>query len=264
MNAFHHSRVKPTKTSSDSTSWNSVAPWYSQLVGTQGHYYHSHVILPKVMGLISVGKDDSLVDFGCGQGVLAARLPKSFRYLGLDVASTLIEWSQKHYTSQDFYFKKVNLSIPLRPPTETHNQGVFILSLQNMKNPLQALRNASMYLSRGGRLIIVLNHPCFRIPRQSGWGIAETSKLQYRWINRYLSPLEIPITMNPGKGGTSTTWSFHHSLSDYSAMLKEAGFFIDEIQEWASDKESEGKVAKMENRARSEFPLFLTVVAQKK
>jgi len=46
--------------------------------------------------------------------------------------------------------------------------------------------------------------------------------------------------------------------------LKENEFTIDIIEEWTSDKESVGKVAKMENRARSEFPLFLALKCRKK
>jgi hypothetical protein len=47
-------------------------------------------------------------------------------------------------------------------------------------------------------------------------------------------------------------------------MLKDAGFAIDVIEEWTSDKESEGRAARMENRSRSEFPLFLAIKAFKK
>jgi hypothetical protein len=46
-------------------------------------------------------------------------------------------------------------------------------------------------------------------------------------------------------------------------MLNKAGFMIAKIEEWTSDKESEGKTAKQENRARAEFPLFMAIQAQK-
>jgi hypothetical protein len=46
-------------------------------------------------------------------------------------------------------------------------------------------------------------------------------------------------------------------------MLRNAGFVITRIEEWTSDKESEGKAAKQENRARAEFPLFMAIQALK-
>jgi hypothetical protein len=125
------------------------------------------------------------------------------------------------------------------------------------------VRQAGGRLKRGGRLLIVLNHPCFRIPRQSGWGIDEESDLQYRRIQRYMTPLEIPIQMHPGKGERSeTTLSFHRPLSVYSSWLWQAGFLIEKIEEWCSDKTSEGAASRRENRARREIPLFLALLAR--
>jgi hypothetical protein len=89
-------------------------------------------------------------------------------------------------------------------------------------------------------------------------------KLQYRRIDRYMTPLSIPIQTSPGKGKTEETISFHFSLSHYTALLKKAGFTIDSIEEWCSDKRSTGKTAAMENRSRQEFPLFLAIIAIKR
>lgn len=79
-----------------------------------------------------------------------------------------------------------------------------------------------------------------------------------------MSPMDIPVLMNPSDRSSKTTMSYHHPLSAYAKMLKDAGFSIDTIEEWTSDKESEGKFAKMENRGRSEIPLFMTIRATKK
>jgi len=38
---------------------------------------------------------------------------------------------------------------------------------------------------------------------------------------------------------------------------------ISDLEEWTSDKVSAGKSARAENRARSEFPLFLAIKAVK-
>jgi hypothetical protein len=37
-------------------------------------------------------------------------------------------------------------------------------------------------------MVLLLTHPCFRVPRQSGWGWDEQRKLQYRRVDRYLTP----------------------------------------------------------------------------
>ncbi len=151
--------------------------------------------------------------------------------------------------------------MPIKDLSFTH--ATIILALQNVAHPEAVLQNAARHLQPGGTLVIVLNHPCFRIPRQTHWGIDAPKKLQYRRIDRYLSPLKIPIQAHPSqKERSATTWSFHRPLSAYSRFLTDAGFSIIQIEEWISDKISTGKAAKMENRARAEFPLFLTFKAR--
>ena len=60
------------------------------------------------------------------------------------------------------------------------------------------------------------------------------------------------------------TWSFHKPIEVYSQMLFENGFLIEKIEEWTSEKKSEGKMARAENRARDEFPMFMAISAVKK
>jgi hypothetical protein len=38
---------------------------------------------------------------------------------------------------------------------------------------------------------------------------------------------------------------------------------IEKIEEWVSDKKSEGGKAAMEDKARAEFPLFMAIAAKK-
>lgn len=248
---------------SDRTSWQGVKGWYNKIVGSEGHYYHEHVVIPGVLKLLKLKPDDSLVDLGCGQGVLSRGIPPIQRYLGLDLSPGLIGEADRKNKKENYIFDVRDVTRLIREAAPEFTHATIILALQNMADAQTALKNAARFLIPGGKLVIVINHPCFRIPRQSGWHIDERTKLQTRWINRYLSPLKIPITMHPGKQSSEMTWSFHHSLQDYSDMLNKAGFVITKMEEWTSDKESEGRAAKMENRARSEFPLFLAIQAKK-
>jgi len=249
--------------SSNSTSWQKVNQWYHKLVGSHGHYYHEHVILPNVLKLLQLSPESSVLDIGCGQGVLTRAIPKVAKYLGIDLALSLIEQAKQNSPYFHYQFVHQDITQSFKPIDDVFTHAVFLLSLQNIKNSQQAIKNAAACLAPRGRLLLVLNHPCFRIPRQSGWGIDPKTKQQYRFINRYLSPLDIPINMTPGQKSSKLTWSFHHSISDYSQMLFDAGLTISKIEEWTSDKQSEGKNAKMENRARKEFPLFLAILSQK-
>jgi ubiquinone/menaquinone biosynthesis C-methylase UbiE len=245
-----------------STSWEGVGKWYHGLVGEEGHYYHRQLILPGVMRLLE--KVDALLDLACGNGVLARQLPKGVRYLGIDAAASLIKAAKSSDKDPAHSYQIGDIAKPLSLPFQEFSHATLILAAQNLAAPDQALRNAARHLRKEGKLILVLNHPCFRIPRQSSWGIDQQKKIQYRRIDRYASAMSIPIQMHPGQNRPAKeTLSFHHPLATFSQWLFEAGFCIEWIEEWYSDKVSTGKAARMENRSRSEIPLFMAIRSSK-
>lgn len=250
-----------------STSWESAEPWYNECVGEKGHYYHQSVILPSSLRLlgISARSTGALLDLGCGQGVLARSLPESVEYVGVDSSASLIRSAAKQTSGKRRQFLTADVTEPLSLPRTDFNWACFILCLQNMENGKAAVFHSAKHLKKNGLLLLVLNHPCFRIPRQSAWGVDEKAHLQYRRMNMYMSSLKIPIQTHPGRGEKSSeTYSFHHPLSDYMQWIKEAGCTVDAMEEWISDKKSEGGKARIENRARKEFPLFLALLCRKK
>ncbi len=243
-----------------SKNWDSSEKWYTSCVGEKGHYYHQTVVLPNALRLL--GTFHSLLDLGCGQGVLARHIPEKVEYVGIDLSKELISSAKRMSREKQFFVGDATGELPIEK--KDIERATFILSLQNMEKGQNAIGTAGRHLKKRGKLLIVMNHPCFRIPRQTGWGIDEQMKLQYRRINSYMSSQEIPIQTNPGKGKESeTTFSYHHPLAAYSSWLQNEKFAIIAIEEWCSDKKSEGARARMEDRARKEIPLFLAILASK-
>lgn len=246
----------------EDTSWEKGASWYDSLTTKSGHYYHKAIILPKLKQLIQLEetKDPFILDVGCGQGILARTLCNKAPYLGLDNSQALLSLTAK-------YPKKTHHRFMLQDATEAYDLNqkfshvIFLLSLQNMRNQEMALIQASRHMRPTSTLILVLNHPVFRIPRQSFWEIDRQQKIQYRRINRYSSPLTIPIQIHPGKKAQDNLWAFHFPLATYFEYLRNSGLCISDLQEWYCPKKSMGKNSTMENNARKEFPLFLTIVA---
>lgn len=251
------------KAKSKTTSWSPVAKWYGGIVGDTGHYFHEHVILPRIKSLLDPKGGESVLDVGCGQGVYARSLSHNVNYVGVDISKELIEEAKKltKNIKQVYYVADATKGLPV--PAASFDHAVSILALQNMREAKLAIKHVGESLKNGGDFILVLNHPSFRIPRQSSWGKDESNKLEYRRINRYLSPLEIPINAHPGLADSPMTWTYHEPIGYYVAALKSAGMMISDLEEWTSDKVSVGKAAKAENRSRAEFPLFLAIRAVK-
>lgn len=247
------------------TSWESSSKWYKKIVGDEGHYFHQNIILPKIKTMVDFSQIKSVLDLACGNGVFERQLDSKIVYLGIDIAKSFIEEAKQKRKSLNHEFGVADVSKDLPIKKNDFDLVTIILALQNIKDIDGVFKNANKYLKTGGKFLMILNHPVFRIPRQTSWGEDQNSKTQYRRIDRYMSSLEIPISTNPGKFEKSEmTWSFHNPLSKYSELLLENGFLIEKIEEWVSDKKSTGGKAKMENRSREEIPLFMAILAVKK
>lgn len=260
----HYQKREAPQADASSTSWEPVGKWYHDSVGQDGHYYHQKIVIPGVLRLMAIEKEQNaaVLDLACGQGVLSRQLPQTVPYDGLDISPSLIKSAKSLNKNSQHHFHTADASKPLPLTKKDYSHATVILALQNIEHPEHVIQNACKHLRPGGKLILVLNHPCFRIPRQSSWKVDEVQKIQYRRLDRYFTEMKIPIQANPSKGEQSAqTWSFHHPLSAYSKWLHDAGFAIDLMDEWCSDKVSTGKAAKMENRSREEFPLFLAIRA---
>jgi SAM-dependent methyltransferase len=245
------------------TSWEKSADWYDRIIGAQGSELYQRIVIPRALDLLKPRKDEQVLDLGCGQGVFTRALSaEGCHVTGVDAAPSLIKRAKT-------YPSRTPIRYHARDAADLHDLGPFdaacsILALQNMEHLGGVCRASAQVMRDGGRMLWVLNHPCFRIPRQTAWGWDEDRKIQYRRVDAYSSPMNIPIVMHPGQAQSESTVSFHKSLTGLMACAFGAGFALAGFEEWHSDKQSEpGPRARAENRARDEFPLFVAMLWRK-
>ncbi|MBI3114373.1 MAG: methyltransferase domain-containing protein [Candidatus Harrisonbacteria bacterium] len=244
------------------TSWERHGKWYSKVVEESGSY-QKEVILPGVLSLLGLRRGEDVLDIGCGEGFFAREFHKlGVNVLGVDASPELIALAKKKGPPEVLYRVADAAALPFLR-NGAFDAAVIILALQNMEKMDAVLKEARRVLNPKGRLVIVLNHPAFRIPKLSGWGWDEEQKLQYRRMNAYMSETKVPIQMHPGERTKEVTWSFHRPLQSYVKALHGAGFAVTDMEEWVSHRVSErGPRAKAEDRARREIPLFLAIKAE--
>ena len=248
------------------SSWEPVAPWYDDYMGKSGGDYQQDVVFPAAIKLLSPKEGKTYLDLACGQGAFSHLLATkvSAKVIGLDASPTLIE-SAKKGAKQNETFEVGDARTALLQRDENEFDGAVInLAIQNI-DPLESMfRGLARVLKQNATLVITLNHPGFRQPRQSGWGWDEERKLQFRRIDRYLTEYEQPIQMHPGAAPEEKTYSYHRPLQTYISALARHGFAVDGLEELISNRVSDsGPKAKAENFARNEFPLFMAIRAIK-
>ena len=242
---------------------SAAADWYDQLVGDSGSEYHRHVVIPGAMRLLEVKPGTKILDVGCGQGVLCRVMHEAGAVVtGIDASAELIRLARQRGPADIKYTVCDAVDLARLGPA-AFDAASCILAIQNMPKSDRVLSAIAGCLVDGGRLAIVMMHPCFRSPKFTSWGWEGTA-VQYRRVDRYMTPHKEPIYTHPGKSDGEYTWTYHRSLSGYIRALRRAGFLIDELDEWTSHKTSEpGPRAAAENTARKEIPLFLAIRAIK-
>ena len=246
------------------TSWENVAEWYGTHLSAPGTY-QSEVVWPGALRMLGVGPGKTFLDVACGEGSFANLVVKQGgAVVGIDAAPTLIRQAQnKHIRNAEFLVgDATNADRNLRD--RKFDGAALVLALQNINDMPAVFAGVSRMLNKNAPFVIVLNHPAFRIPRQSAWGFEDERKMMYRRIDSYMSENAIPMQMHPGDAPTINTTSFHRPISSYITALSAAGFAVDAMEEWISHKEStSGPRAKAENRIRREVPMFLAIRGRK-
>lgn len=249
------------------TGWGKVSDWYDGVV-EDDNSYQKKVILPNLIRIIEINKDERILDLACGQGFFSIELAKSgARVVGVDIGRSLVEIAKKKSEENGINVKfLVSPSDDLSElPSSNFEKVVIVLALQNIEKMNETLSEVSRVLVPRGNLYIVLNHPVLRNAGETEWGYDEEEKIQYRRLNSYMSEKTHEIVMNPGgRGKREVTYSFHRPLQVYFKALRKAGFAVTRLEEWISHKESEDGPRKLaEDQARKEFPMFLALECKK-
>jgi len=227
--------------------------------------------------LMDIKKDNVVLDLACGQGFFSREFLKAgAKVVGVDVAQELT------YLASEITKKEMPEANAKFVTSPADNLGfikensidkiVIVLAIQNIENVAGVFKECQRVLRLGGKLFLVLNHPAFRIPKQSSWGWDPKTNDQYRRIDQYLSESKIEIQMHPSMDSTGSpqaisenkTISFHRPLQYYFKLLGKNGLAVDRLEEWNSHKKSQpGPRAKAEDKIRKEIPIFMFLEAIK-
>ena len=248
--------------------WDPVAAWYDKLVGDSGSDYHRQVILPATLRLLDPRPGDAVIDVCCGQGVLLKPLLEAgvAMVTGIDASPRLIAAAKaRHGTERRVRLITADACAPGAWADGSHDAATCVMAVHDVADAVALFSNMARALKPGGRAVVVLMHPCFRIPRQSHWGWDAEQKIQYRRLDAYASPGAIAITTHPGKASGEQTIFHHRPLAELLSAIGQGGLAVTACEELYSHRRSQtgGPFSKAEHRAAQEFPLFLALTARR-
>lgn len=244
--------------------WDPVAAWYDKLVGDAGSDYHRNVILPATLKLLEVKAGEAVIDVCCGQGVLVKPLleAKAGKFLGVDASPRLIAAAKaRHGNDPRVSLITADACVPGEWADGSFDAATCLMAVHDVPDIVGMFSNVARALKPGGRAVLVFMHPCFRIPRKTHWGFDNEQKIQFRRLDGYGTPLEIPIATHPGKASEDQTIFYHRPLSALLTSIGKSGLAVTVCEELYSHRRSQGGGAfsKAEHKAAEEFPMFIAL-----
>ena len=220
-------------------------------------------------------KSKKILDIACGQGYFSELLAAEGAHVqAFDLGEGLIKIAKDNTknNSKDLSFKNIDYIVAdAQDFSKNYSSKIFdivicVLAIQNIENVKLTLENIKKITDKNSKVYFVINHPAYRIPKYSEWGYSqngigkENKSLQYRRVDKYMSEDKIKMDMTPSERQERDkvyTYSYHRPLQYYFKLFNNNKFAVTRLEEWVSNKISDGKYADRENIARKEFPMFM-------
>lgn len=152
------------------TSWGGVADRWHKGLEERADSYHASVVAPNLLRVLKPVKGMSVLDIGCGDGFVTREIAAmGADVVGTDISPEMVQLAQKAAAPNERYVAAPAEKLSFAKDA-SFDAATIVLALQNIEHLAVALAEAARVLRVGGRLLIVLNHPAFRIPKRTSWG----------------------------------------------------------------------------------------------
>ena len=231
-----------------SAQWDNVAPARNTQLRSGKDVSFEYVLKPTIIELLEPGLSDSLLDAGCGSGVLTEALADGFdSVVGVDMSPINIELANQSATKRgntDYVCSKIEDVI--------YEEGVRFSTIvanmvfQDALDLRSCLKSLAQRSRVGTVLISTITHPWFW---PTYWGYDREVWFDY---SKELA-IEAPFRVSSDVSTVGVTTHFHRPLSFYVSSFKEQGFRLDRLIEPVPPESIQKKYP-----ATWKFPRFLS------
>ncbi len=247
--------------------WNRKARFWDALHGDGGNHFHRCLVEPSVLQLLDLRDGESVLDAGCGNGLMARRLARAGALVSaFDYSAAMLELARAHDSaagaSVDYRLIDATDEAALLQLGERRFDAITCsMALMDMPaiDPLFAA--SSRLLKVSGRFVFATMHPAFNSNNPIFMREKEdrAGLVSQHYAVKLRTYLDMPPVKGAGAPGEPTPhYYYHRPLSELLNAAFAAGFVLDALLEPAFEADIPAKAGSLDWSKFRQFPPILS------
>jgi 2-polyprenyl-3-methyl-5-hydroxy-6-metoxy-1,4-benzoquinol methylase len=161
--------MSTTETELQQQAYDRLADEYAQTYAEPrpaGFHYHLDLAIPQLLQAIGPVDGLTVLDAGCGEGIVSRSLVGAVRVVGIDVSSRLIAYARDRDPTNAISYEAHDLSRSLPQYAGMFDLVVSNLVLNDVPDYVGFIRTLSDVLKPRGRIVLNINNPYSAVLRQ--------------------------------------------------------------------------------------------------
>jgi 2-polyprenyl-3-methyl-5-hydroxy-6-metoxy-1,4-benzoquinol methylase len=201
-----------TETELQQEAYDRLADEYAQTYAEPrkpGFHYHLDLTIPRLLQAVGPVDGLTVLDAGCGEGIVSRSLVGAARVVGIDISSRLIAYARDRDPTNAISYEAHDLSRPLPQYAGTFDLVVSNLVLNDVPDYVGFIRTLSDVLNPHGRIVLNINNPYSAVLRQK--------------VDNYFASHQI------AQYGFGAVSYYHRTMEDYMTAFAEAGLMLQRL-----------------------------------
>ena len=205
------------------SQWEAIKHWEQRPMRQQ--WVHHYVLFPEYMSILQDRNHKTILDYGCGDGLLSLFLEKQFpdsKITAYDVIENMRDIARR------------NLKVVDIPDTL---DGLFFdviclnMVLQDVDNPIEVLSSVRKNLNPFGSVILTLPHPIYSLI-EANHKTTKRERIFAEPVHDFMRyPFEETEKVYWSDSADNWTFLYNRMIQTYSKIFCQAGFSISLIRE---------------------------------